>query len=492
MTINKALNISLSGLNANQAALNVVSHNIANLNTEGYVRQRVNFAEVRTPTTDASVRGQIASLSGVKVAGISTAANDYLNNYYRTQNSIYEGLVADAETASQLADLMDELKGTGLGDSLTEFFNAANALNQNPTDYSLRINYAEKAKAVANKFNSMSVNIDSLKESKVGNGVSVDSAEASQVGTDVEKLNSYVEQLLAVNKQISNRPEDAGLQTQRDQLLSKISSLANVTTTLNPSGTANVKIGNTELITHCEIQNTLEVTANGSILAVNDKGAAQDITDTITGGSLGGTLSGVSTIDKIKTAVNTLASAFANAMNEIQMYQDGDIKACSYDRTNDQLVESSVEMFSSKDGGPITASNITINQALYNNPDLIAAARVDTAEVGWEKSVGNGDNALEFFNVQSKKLGELGNLTMTDYLISLATKTALDAEQKANDADVQGSIVDGINNQILSETGVNLDEELTNMIIYQQAYNASARVFSACVEVYDTLVALGT
>ena len=76
MTINKTMNIALTGLNAHQAALNVVSHNIANINTEGYCRQRVNFAEMRTNVTDTSVRGQIASLSGVKIASITTASNE--------------------------------------------------------------------------------------------------------------------------------------------------------------------------------------------------------------------------------------------------------------------------------------------------------------------------------------------------------------------------------------------------------------------------------
>ena len=68
MTISKAMNISLTGLKANQAALNVVSHNIANMNTEGYVRQRANFAEVRTTPIDNNISAQIGSLSGVKLS----------------------------------------------------------------------------------------------------------------------------------------------------------------------------------------------------------------------------------------------------------------------------------------------------------------------------------------------------------------------------------------------------------------------------------------
>lgn len=494
MTISKAMNISLTGLNANQAALNVVSHNIANINTEGYVRQRANFVEMRTATRDGSVSGQIASLAGVRIGSITTAANDYLNNYYRTQNSKLQGLLSEADTAGQVADLMDELKGTGLGDALDDFFSAANSLNQNPTDYSLRVNYAQKAKNVANKFNAMSSNITKLRESKIGNGEATGkSAEASEAGTYVKQFNSYIEQLETVNKQLTSRPDDAGLQTQRDQILSQLSNLANVTTSLNPSGTANVKIGDIDILKHCEIQTEINITANGRITAKNATGNTVDITDNITEGSLGGTLKSLSTIDSAMDDINALAKAFAEKMNEIQTKADGTGTPCSYNRTADQLEKSTENLFSIGDGSTdFTASNITINEAILQNPDLIAAARVDTNVTGWEKSVGNGDNALEMYNVQNEKLGALGGLTLNDYIISLGTKFALEAAQKTNDADIQGGIVDGINDQILSETGVNLDEELSNMIIYQQAYNASARVFSACVEVFDTLVNLGT
>ena len=194
MTINKAMNIALSGLNAHQAALNVVSHNIANINTEGYRRQTVHFAEMRTPLYDNSVRGQIASLAGVKIDGITTASNDYLNNYYRTQNSIYEGLQAGADVAGQVANLLDELKDSALGDSLSAFYDAANSLNQNPTDYSLRVNFIEKAKAVANKFNSMDKTLSNYRESVVG---TKDAPANSQLGTDISNLNDKLKNLLS-------------------------------------------------------------------------------------------------------------------------------------------------------------------------------------------------------------------------------------------------------------------------------------------------------
>lgn len=492
MTINKAMNISLTGLKANQSALNVVSHNIANMNTEGYVKQRVNFAEVRTYTGDNTVNGQIASMSGVKIASITTSANDYLNNYYRTQNSIYEGLLSDADTANQLSDLLDSLKGTGLGDSLTSFFNAANSLNQNPTDYSLRINFVEKAKNIAEKFNTMYDNISSLKDSKIGDGTA-ESTAMSEIGTYVSNLNDDLEQLVQINRQISAKPGDASLLTKRDQVLADISSYTGVTTTISPSGTASVALGNTDLVLNGELEGSFTLNTNGTITFTDLDKKVKDVTSAFKEGKIGGTLSGLDFINDAMTSVNNLASEFASLMNGIQTYSDGNTKAAAYDRKNDKLVESATDLFTTSDGSTtVNAKNITINTDVYKNPDLIAAARVDTSEAGWEKSVGNGDNALEFFNAQSTKIPGLGGLTINDFLTSLSTKAALNADSKNGAAETQGSVVDGIKNQILSETGVNLDEELTNMIMYQQAYNASARVFAACVEVYDTLVNLGT
>ena len=498
MTINNAMNISLSGLNANQAALNVVSHNIANMNTEGYAKQRVDFAEVRTLNSDSTVRGQIASLSGVKIAGISTAANDYLNNYYRNQNTIYEGLQAGADALGGVADLFDELQGSGLGDSLTAFFDAANSLNQNPTDYSLRVNFVEKAKAVANKFNVTEKSLSNYTSNLFGSaGATGEAADASKVGTDVNSLKSSLENLAKINIQINSKPDDSSLKSQRDQILSTISGLANVTTTLNSNGTANVKIGNYDLVKGGEVvgELTYSVSADGNPKIRYDNKETnktiEDISSSFTGGSIGGVISNKKYIDDASNKLKNLKTSFVNYMNEIQT---GDPEGtgtspCYYNRENDKLVENPPKLFEID----TTNGQVKVTDEVTKDPDKVAASRVDTTTTGWEKSVGNGDNALLFYNTKSEKgIDGLGGLSIQDYIISMGTETALKANNLQDQADAQSSIVDNISNQILSETGVNLDEELSNMIMYQQAYNASARVFSACVEIYDTLVNLGT
>ena len=494
MTINKSMNISLTGLKANQAALNVVSHNIANMNTEGYAKQRVSFSESRVPVTDNTVSAYIGSLSGVKIAGITSSSNNSLNNYYRNQLTKADGLQKEADIAGQIADLTDELTGTGLGDSITDFLNAANSLNQDPTNYSLRVNFAGKAKQAASKFNTVYSNLESYRTSLVGNGISLSSASNSELGAYVNELNQSLTSLADINKRLSSGSGDASLETERDAILKNISSLADVTVVLESSGAANVKIGNTDLVSNNAVVNSLKLNSDATISAVDKDNNEKDITSDFTGGKVGGIFNGLATVDRTISSINTLASGFADYMNDIQTYVNGDIKAASYDRENDILVDSSEPLFTTSDGSAtFTAANIQVNSNVYNNPDLIAAARIDTSDSDNYRAVGNSDNALEFYNAKTAtNISGLGGLTMQDYILGVSTKAALESNSAQAAADNQNAIAQSVYNQILSETSVNLDEELSNMIMYRQAYNASARVFSACVEIFDTLLALGT
>ena len=350
----------------------------------------------------------------------------------------------------------------------------------------------KKFKVFDNKFNTMYSSINGLKETKIGDGT-VTSAATSQVGTYVGNLNEDLEALVNVNKQIASHSGDDSLKTQRDQILADLSSLANVEVTINASGTANVSLGDRDLVLSGEVVGKVQLNTDGTLSVIDKKDNATDITSKVTGGKIGGLMDGLSSVEDALTSINDLANAFAALMNGIQTYVNGDVKAAAYDRANDRLVVSTEDLFTTNDGsGVVNAKNIAINSTVYNTPDLVAAARVDTSVTGWEQSVGNGDNALEFYTSQSTKIPALGHLTISDYLTGLSTRAAMNAASKASAADTQAAIVDNIQNQILAETGVNLDEELSNMIMYKQAYNASARVFSACVEVYDTLLALGT
>lgn len=492
MTISKAMNISLTGLKANQAALNVVSHNIANMNTEGYVKQRVSFSESRVPMADNTVSSYIESLSGVKVNGIISSSNNILNNYYRNQLSKADGLQKQADIAGQIADLTDELTGTGLGDSITDFLNAANSLNQDPTNYSLRVNFAGKAKQAASKFNTVYSNLESYRTSIVGNGVSLTSATNSELGSYTNELNQNLASLADINKRLSSG--DASLETERDTILKNISTLADVTVVLDSSGAANVKIGSVDLVSRNSVVNTLQLNPDATISAVDSDDNRIDVTSSFKGGKVGGLLEGLSTVDDTINSINTLAAGFADYMNGIQTYVNGDIKAASYDRVNDILVDSSEDLFTTSDGSStFTAANIQVNTNVYNNPDLIAAARIDTSDPNNYRAVGNSDNALEFYNAKTAtNISGLGGLTMQDYILGVSTKAALESNSAQAAADNQYAIAESVYNQILSETSVNLDEELSNMIMFRQAYNASARVFSACVEIFDTLLALGT
>ena len=139
-------------------------------------------------------------------------------------------------------------------------------------------------------------------------------------------------------------------------------------------------------------------------------------------------------------------------------------------------------------------ANIKINQTIYDNPHLVAAARVEIDADGNpvdNKAIGDADNLVEILKLQDKNFGELGGVSIAISLKNLVTKVGLEATDLQSKVDAQTSIVNQASTNYASLGGVNLDEELIDLIKYQRAYEAASRVVSACNEMLQVLVALG-
>ncbi len=511
MSINQALSISRTGLLANQTALTVVSQNIANMNTEGYSKLRTETSEFRLGVcnTRSEVPAEIASLAGVEVTAIKSYANIYLNNYYRTQNSQYEGFAEAADIATNVTTILDEISDSnGLDDKLNSFYESVNALNQTPTDSALRINFVQKANDVAEKFNELSTNLTNYQEEIIGNGTTFESAENSLAGDTVTEINNKLESLAEINNQIRGDKSNNALQNERDLLLSDLSSLLNITSTISASGAANVKLGDAELVTESEVTGILQITPGGAsppatfnILKSDGMSIKYgDVNDTITGGKLGGIIqmtdsSKEFTIQGTLDKLDKLANAFADTLNTIQLEDDPTTQAMAIDTTTMTLTPATEPLFITGSADPlvpITADNIKINPDIVSDPYQVAAARVDTTATDYDPSaIGNTGNLTEILNARGESVLSLGNQTVENFYSSLVTKTGLETNQLSSKAKSQGLIVDSITEQIQTETGVNLDEELSDMIRFQRAYQASARVFSTCCSLLEELVNLG-
>ena len=517
MSIISSLNIAKSALNVNQFALTVVSNNIANMNTEGYLKQTVNLEELKGYTPYTSSKGiQIYTGGGVGISDISQYTNQPLFDYLNGQNSIYGDLSAQLGAMNDLADIMNELGDGALSTALTEFYSAAQRLTTNPSDSVLRINYVNAAQTVAEKFNEISNAITTKKNDLVGDINYPASVEQSQAGRLTTSANSIISQIAQINDSITKMSTTdtppSNLINQRNQLLQELSSIVDFTTSSNTNGTINISIAGVDVVQGAEQVAELNITvgdadnpAKVQIQTLDDppKVKVSDISDKITGGELKGVLTAASstaeglTYQKVLDQINLMAKTFAEAVNEIQTYSDGNTGAMAIgiDADGNQILVPSTEpLFEIPANGEFDASNIKINQAVYDNPNLVAAARVEVDGGGNPidpRAIGDSNNLKEIIALQNKNLGELGGVTFSTCLKNLVTKVGLAAADLNNQAEAQANVVDQVSTKYYSEGGVNLDEELIDMVKYQRAYEAASRVVSACNEMLQVLVALG-
>ena len=161
-------------------------------------------------------------------------------------------------------------------------------------------------------------------------------------------------------------------------------------------------------------------------------------------------------------------------------------------------------MFTSKDGSAtFNASNIQVNSSIVKDPFLVSAARIDltkyTDEDGnvdpnWIKSIGNSDNAIEITALQNAKICTYNNgknkCTLNEFLTNNAAKVGTDVATIQIKADTASDIADADATNYANIIGVNLDEELADMIKYQRAFEASAKIFSTVNDLMGTIIGM--
>ena len=506
MSLNQSMNISLGSMKNNQYALTVVSQNIANLHVEGYHRQRVNFATNQYTTNCENVLATIRGMNGASITSLS----DYIDNgafknmLNSNANANYYNTLADA--LGELEGIADDLGDNGLNALLNDFYAAAANLEQFPTDMSIRQQFVLAAQNVCEKFNDISNKCDSIQQDKF-----------HSVGTDIELMNNILSNIADTNVAFAKH---GASQSDINNLLQELSQYTDVTTTTNENGTVNVFIGGVAVVQGGEQKYTIEAdfdsTNTDSAVKFSlrstdnpDYVITDGINEAFNSGSMKGYIdflngsggSKYTNVNDMKLALNKAASAFAAELNKIQTYDDGNTFAASLttgDDGNLKLEKATSPLFTSKDGGAIDASNIQVNAEIADDPFKIAAARVDLSkyEAGedWTKSVGNSDNATLITASQNSKIlsynGDKNNCTLSQFLTNNAAKAGMDIANIQGKADTAQSIADTDATNYTNLIGVNLDEELSDMIKYQRAYEASAKLFSTINDLLGTIISM--
>lgn len=508
MSILTTMNIARQGLSVNQSAINIVSNNISNMNTAGYSKENVNLATASA--TSYLGYGTYAG-SGVTIESISRSTDVYLQSYYRQQNSNYKYYDESSTVSSSLQDMTNELSGTGIEAALTSFYSAAKTLISSPSSITARTAYVEQAGTVAQMFNQVSQSLTDLQTSLVGDGVNDTSLDNSSIASNVKEVNSILNQLATVNQDII-KTNAAGcvsnnLLDTRDQLINKLSDYMPINVTYNKSDTVNVSVGNVNLIQSGNIMGTFSLSTGGAaepaVMNIVDSSGTitqPNINSQITSGSMGAILdmcgsaasSGL-TINGVLSNLNTLASGFAKVVNDLQTGTNANGTALAIDKTTNKLMTSAQAMFVTSDASAtITAANIKVNDSIVNDPYLVAAARCDTTSATYSAdSIGNASNITSVYGTKTGSYAFLNNSNPEGFLSTVTGDIGVKVEAINSKLTNQNTILTSIKTQLASETGVDLNEEIVDLTKYQKAYQASARVFSICNDLLDTLVTLG-
>jgi len=357
-----ALNISTNALTVNESAISVVSHNVANMNTEGYSKQKVNLATRNIAgAIGDSTEAQIRANGGVMIANVMRYNDSYLNNYYRDQLSILKGYEAQLGNLGDLEDIFNDLEGEGISGALASFYEAVNNLNEYPASSTARVNFIESAKTLTATLNAKSQQLNELTAKSLGDGENLESLQASKIYSEFSVFNDKLKELAEVNKALqitqTGTLEANNLLDQRDMILNDIAEFVDIQVEENAhNGSVTIYVGGKELVKGAKVAGELAiqtakdycqsqepkipypsgwVTADGkpreaAVISIVTKTESGDITpivadanSIIQGGSLGGLLHSTDTeadgmnAGKAMDTLNTIAVSIANLFNNL-------------------------------------------------------------------------------------------------------------------------------------------------------------------------------
>jgi flagellar hook-associated protein 1 FlgK len=383
------------------------------------------------------------------------------------QTQIEQETSAQSSVNAQLSSLQEiqptfTTSTTDIGTEMSALFSSISSLSTDPASSSLRQAVLAAGQNLATAFNTAS---STLTAQQTGLN--------PEVTEDVSQINQLAQQIAALNPQIvalkASGQEDGGtLQDQQDALVLKLSALTNVSVTQGQDGETLTTGNGTTLVAGSQSYALqTEAGSDGTTQKVLDQ-SGNDITSSLTGGDLGGTLqTRDTTIPGLLTQLDTLANQFGNAFNAAQA------------SGTDQNGDAGADFFTV----PATASGsaAAIKMAL-TDPASLAASSDGTS--------GSNGNLANFTAVQTAALAS--HETPGDAYASLVYQVgSLTSNANAESTATAASLVQ-LNDQRNSASGVSVDEESANLLTYQQAYEAAARVVTTIQALFEVTMSMGT
>ncbi len=447
-TLFSSLEIGRKSLYAQQLALQVTGNNIANVNTEGYTRQKA----VLTPSYSVpTAAGQMGT--GVEVLRIEAVRDQFIEARLQNVTQAQSKQEALYNKLSQVEAVFN-IGEQGIQAAVTNFFNSWSALSTDPESTSLRSGVITSAQ-----------NLTSNVQSSYNQLVDLQQNINKNVIDAVGQINTIASNIAEINGQIS-LTENTGtsasnLRDQRTRLLDELSSLVEINYYETEDGSFTIAVSGGNTLVTAGQANPLTTTAAPPAGMVQINSGYQDITNSIKGGKLSGLLEARDrSIPDYLSRLDTLAQSLITNVNAIH--------AAGY---NLQAVPgTNINFFNPVVAGTSPARFFSVNAAILTDSKNIAAAQ--------SSNPGDNANALAMTDLANQKILSGNTETFSEYYGSLQFAIGNDSKTAKLAYDTQSSLLTQLQNQRDSASAVSLDEEAIDMMRYQRAYQASSRFIS--------------
>ncbi len=437
------LHISRSGIAASQRALDVIGQNIANVGTPGHSRLRTD--QVSTERTGPSLTlGPGANGTGVNIVGVSRVRDAVLDSSLRSE-------LANSGSAQVLADSLARIEASvgpldgNLGDALTAFWNGWEELSLDPNSDTARTLVIDASERVAQSLRDAA---GGLEDARTAGANAASTLLAGQVTAlqAVADLNGQI----AAQRAVGQTPN--ALLDQRDLHLDSLAKTLGATVHHLEDGTVNVSVGGYEVVRGTRMS-TLSIAGTPASLQTGE-GASL-----VPGGEIGAHLVGVRSVaDQVGAELDTLALALRDAVNTQHAAGFTEAGAAGGD------------LFSATSAADFS---------------LAVGVTIDSLAASASGAAGDGNHALE---MAALRTADAGGGTIDEQARSLIGRVGSATADASARAEMNDTILGDLEAARSSVSGVNLDEELTMLLQYQRAYEASARVLTSVDEMLNVLI----
>lgn len=496
-----ALRVAYNGLMAAQVGMDVVNHNISNANTEGYSRQRVTFT-ANTPYTNPNTQqtlagGQIGQ--GVQLQGITRIHNTFFDTQIQNQTNIYHYHDEMSDAMTQLEDILGAATGESINDQVQMFFDSLQELSINPESIVARNAVLQQADQMITQFQSKGRLIADLQASLVGDPAVSGSEQNSKLATMVAEVNSILAEVASLNGEIITVTSSEGvpndLYDRRDLLLEKLAEFTDINTTFNDNGVVDIKIAGQTMVRGRQLSDTLEVVANAGPspdpdfepALVRTKNGTFDILNNASPNTLtAGRIKAVVDVSGGSTTEVTLQGALQNLDTMLRTIatEVNALQTTGRD-LNGNVPTANIFLPQPPAAGTLELFNYRVNSVVQADPKLIAAAAgPPSAYLG----AGDGSNALKMAQLNVGTPAALGGTTYIGYFNKMSSQLGVNNNAHKSRVENSQSILNNLDQNRQRISGVNMEEEMVNLIQFQRTFEASSRVIQTVNQVLQTII----